>query len=224
MMRTVFFSVSFFFLFLITFSQKKVGVFHASLRLEEPIVNDLYLANPSNNVQNRYSKSPVFPQYLLDSLHNDILRFVSVISKGKTVYVFRITPSNDTIVTSSGGELEGFPRNSKKAALISGFDEYYDIRFTILSRGGTELAMPVGKPSKFKPSVLVSIVSFDKMGVRQNMHKFNFTELQWKGYKRNSIQTKAVVDRRNGVLHPEDLYILFRCAIEMTQDKIVRNE
>jgi hypothetical protein len=223
-MRVIFFS---FFLICITaiaFSQKKVGVFYVSLRLEEPFVNDLYLANPSNGVQNRFSKTPVFPQYLLDSLNKEILRFVSLISKGKSHYVYKITPSNDTIVTISGGELEGFPRNSKKAAMLLGYDEYLDVRFTLLSRGGSEVTMSVGKPSKFKPSMLVTIVSFDKMGVRQRTYKYNFTEFIWKSDNRKSIYTKAVVDRRSGVLHPEDLYILFRCALEMTEDKILGNE
>jgi len=124
----------------------------------------------------------------------------------------------------SGGELEGFPRNSKKAALLSGNDEYLDIRFTLLARGGSEVNMSSGKPSKYKPSLLVSIAYYDKLGVQIKKHKFNFTEFKWKGEKRKSIYTKAVVDRRSGVLHPEDLYILLRCALEMTEEKIVGNE
>jgi|GEM_PF-3284900 len=223
-MRGLFFSVYFVFLSILAFSQKKVGVFYVSLRLEEPFVNDLYLANPSNGVQNRFSKTPVFPQYLLDTLNNEILRFASVISKGKSVYVPKVTAANDTIFTMSGGELEGFPRNSKKAALLSGNDEYLDIRFTLLARGGSEVNMSSGKPSKYKPSLLVSIAYYDKLGVQIKKHKFNFTEFKWKGEKRKSIYTKAVVDRRSGVLHPEDLYILLRCALEMTEEKIVGNE
>ena len=51
------------------FAQKSVGVFYAGLRLEEPIVNDIKTANPSNNVTNRYVSKALFPQYLIDSLN-----------------------------------------------------------------------------------------------------------------------------------------------------------
>ena len=135
-----------------------------------------------------------------------------------------VSASNDTIFTSSGGEIEGFPRNSKKAALLSGCEEYLDIRFTLLSFGGKEIKMPSGKPSHYKPSLLVVISKFDKSGILIKKYKYNYKEFNWKGNFKKSIFVKQVVDRRNTLLHPEDLYILIRKGIEMTLEKIENNE
>jgi hypothetical protein len=209
---------------LFLFAQKSVGIFYAGLRLEEPLANDIKTANPSNKVTNRFVKNALFPQYLIDSLNKEVLLFSDRITSGKTKYIFKVSSSNDTIFTSSGGEIEGFPRNSKKAALLSGCDEYLDIRFTLLSRGGTEIKMPSGKPSHYKPSLLVSISKFDKMGVLINKYKYNYTELHWRGNIKKIVFVKNVVDRRNTVLHPEDLYILIRKGLEMTEEKIENNE
>jgi hypothetical protein len=206
------------------FAQKSVGVFYAGLRLEEPIVNDIKSANPSNNVTNRYVSKALFPQYLIDSLNKEIIRFSDKITGGKTKYIYKINGSQDTVFTSSGGEIEGFPRNSKKAALLSGCDEYLDIRFTLLSFGGKEITMPSGKPSHFKPSLLVTISKFDKNGVLIKKYKYNYTEFYWKAKTKKSVFVKQVIDRRNTLLHPEDLYILIRKGIEMTEEKIENNE
>jgi hypothetical protein len=206
------------------FAQKSVGVFYAGLRLEEPIVNDIKTANPSNNVTNRYVSKVLFPQYLIDSLNKEIIRFSDKITGGKTKYIYKINGSQDTVFTSSGGEIEGFPRNSKKAALLSGCDEYLDIRFTLLSFGGKEITMPTGKPSHFKPSLLVTISKFDKNGVLIKKYKYNYTEFYWKAKTKKSVFVKQVIDRRNTLLHPEDLYILIRKGIEMTEEKIENNE
>ena len=206
------------------FAQKSVGIFYAGLRLEEPLVNDIKTANPSNNVTNRYVARALFPQYLIDSLNKEVLQFSNRITGGKTKYINKITASNDTIFTSSGGEIEGFPRNSKKAALLSGCDEYLDIRFTLLSRGGTELKMPSGKPSHYKPSLIVVISKFDKSGVLIKRYKYNFTEFYWRGKSKKTVFVKQVFDRRNTLLHPEDLYILLRKGLEMTEEKIENNE
>lgn len=206
------------------FTQKSVGIFYAGLRLEEPLVNDIKTANPSNNVTNRYEKKALFPQYLIDSLNKEILLFSNKITGGETKYIFKISASNDTIFTSSGGEIEGFPRNSKKAALLSGCEEYLDIRFTLLSFGGKEIIMPSGKPSHYKPSLLVVISKFDKSGILIKKYKYNYKEFNWKGNFKKSIFVKQVVDRRNTLLHPEDLYILIRKGIEMTLEKIENNE
>ena len=206
------------------FAQKSVGIFYAGLRLEEPLVNDIKTANPSNNVTNRYVARALFPQYLIDSLNKEVLQFSNRITGGKTKYIYKLTASNDTIFTSSGGEIEGLPRNSKKAALLSGCDEYLDIRFTLLSRGGTELKMPSGKPSHYKPSLIVAISKFDKSGVLIKRYKYNYTEFYWRGKSKKTVFVKQVVDRRNTLLHPEDLYILLRKGLEMTEEKIENNE
>lgn len=223
-MRYYTFLFFFFFFFTTAISQKKVGIFYVSLRLEEPLMNDVLMANPSNSVSNRFSKNPLFPQYLLDSLNSLILKFAASITKGKSSYVYKITPGQDTIFTCSGGELEGFPRNSKKNALLSNLDEYLDIRFTMLSKGGKELQMPSGMPSHCKPSLIVSISHFDKNGVLLKKYKYNFTSMQWMSDARKSVFVKAVLDRRKTLLHPEDLYILFRKGLEMTEEKILKNE
>jgi hypothetical protein len=39
-----------------------------------------------------------------------------------------------------------------------------------------------------------------------------------------SIFVKQVTDRRNTLLHPEDIYLLIRKGIEMTEEKIENNE
>jgi hypothetical protein len=216
-----------FFIFLLPsfiFAQKTVGIFYAGLRLEEPLVNDIKTANPANNVANRYVKKALFPQYLLDSLHKEVLSFSNKITGGSTKYIYKISTSQDTIFTKSGGEIEGFPRNSKKNALLSGCDEYLDIRFTMLSRGGSEIKMPSGKPSHYKPSLLVSISNFDKNGELLKKYNFDFTEFYWKEKLKKSVYVKQVVDRRSTLLHPEDLYILFRKGMEMTEEKIANNE
>jgi hypothetical protein len=206
------------------FAQKSVGIFYAGLRLEEPLVNDIKTANPSNNVTNSYVAKAIFPQYLIDSLNQEVLRFSDKITGGKAKYIYKLSASNDTIFTSSGGEIEGFPRNSKKGALFSGCDEYLDIRFTLLSFGGKEITMPSGKPSHYKPSLLVVISKFDKSGVLIKKYKYNYTEFYWKGKSKKPVFVKQVVDRRNTLLHPEDLYILLRKGFEMTEEKIENNE
>lgn len=206
------------------FAQKTVGIFYAGLRLEEPLVNDIKTANPSNNVTNRFTSKALFPQYLIDSLKQEVIRFSSTITGGKSTYIYKITPSLDTVFTMSGGEIEGFPRNSKKTAILSGCDEYLDVRFTLLSRGGKEINMPSGKPSHYKPSLLVSISKFDKTGVLLKKYKYNYTEFYWKGKSRKSVFVKQVTDRRSTLLHPEDIYLLIRKGIEMTEEKIENNE
>lgn len=206
------------------FSQKSVGIFYAGLRLEEPLVNDIKTANPSNNVTNRYGSKALFPQYLIDSLNQELLLFAENITGSKAKYIYKISKTQDTVFTSSGGEIEGFPRNSKKAALLSGCDEYLDIRFTLLSFGGKEIEIPSGKPSRYKPSILINISKFDKNGVLIKKYKYNYTEFYWKSKVKKSVFVKQVVDRRSTLLHPEDLYILLRKGIEMTQEKIENNE
>jgi hypothetical protein len=206
------------------FSQKSVGIFYAGFRLEDPLANDIKTANPSNNVTNRYVSKALFPQYLIDSLNQELLIFAENITGSKAKYIYKISETQDTVFTSSGGEIEGFPRNSKKAALLSGCDEYLDIRFTLLSFGGKEIEIPSGKPSRYKPSILINISKFDKNGVLIKKYKYNFTEFYWKSKVKKSVFVKQVVDRRSTLLHPEDLYILIRKGIEMTQEKIENNE
>ena len=205
-------------------AQQSVGIFYAGLRLEEPLTNDIKKANPSNNVTNRYVAKALFPQYLIDSLNKEVLRFSNKITGGKSKYIYKITASNDTIFTSSGGEIEGFPRNSKKAALLSGCDEYLDLRFMLMSFGGKEIEIPSGKPSRYKPSLLITISKFDKNGVLIKKYKYNFTEFNQRTKLRNSAFVRQVFDRRSTLLHPEDLYILLRKGFEMTEEKIENNE
>ncbi len=214
-------------LFIITcfssFSQKKVGVFYTGLLLDPVIMNDLIGANPSNGVTNRYSKSPLFPQYILDSLHTKVLNFASVITKGDAEYIFKIN-KGDTVFTFTGGEIEGFPRNSKKAALLANCDEYLDIRFDLLSMGGSDIRLPNGKQSRLKPSLKVTIKHFDKMGVQLNKYAFNFTDFQWKQGTKKYVFVKSVVERRQAVMHPEDIYVLILKGLDMTEEKVVPNE
>jgi len=205
-------------------AQKSVGIFYASLRLEEPLVNDIKTANPSNNVTNRYVSKALYPQYLIDSLKREVLLFTERITGGKAKYIYKISATQDTVFTSSGGEIEGFPRNSKKAALLAGCDEYMDVRFTLLSFGGKEIEIPSGKPSRFKPSLLITISKFDKNGVLIKKYKYNCTEFKWKEKQNKSVFVRQVVDRRSTLLHPEDLYILLRKGLEMTEEKIQNNE
>jgi hypothetical protein len=217
----------FFFLFFLTsffsISQKRVGVFYAGLRVDAVIMNDLLSVNPPNGVTNRYTKKALFPQYILDSLHAQVLNFASLITKGKAEYIYKIT-EGDTVFTFTGGEIEGFPRNSKKGALPSNCDEYLDIRFNILSMGGSEIRLPNGKQSRLKPSLRVTINRLDKMGVQLNKYVFNFTDFQWKQGTKKTIFVKGVVDRRQAVLHPEELYVLIMKGLDMTQEKIQPNE
>jgi hypothetical protein len=217
----------FFFLFFLTsffsISQKRVGVFYAGLRVDAVIMNDLLSVNPPNGVTNRYTKKALFPQYILDSLHAQVLNFASLITKGKAEYIYKIT-EGDTVFTFTGGEIEGFPRNSKKGALPSNCDEYLDIRFNLLSMGGSEIRLPNGKQSRLKPSLRVSINRLDKMGVQLNKYVFNFTDFQWKQGTKKTIFVKGVVDRRQAVLHPEELYVLIMKGLDMTQEKIQPNE
>lgn len=217
----------FFFLFFLTsffsISQKRVGVFYAGLRVDAVIMNDLLSVNPPNGVTNRYTKKALFPQYILDSLHAQVLNFASIITKGKAEYIYKIT-EGDTVFTFTGGEIEGFPRNSKKGALPSNCDEYLDIRFNLLSMGGSEIRLPNGKQSRLKPSLRVSINRLDKMGVQLNKYVFNFTDFQWKQGTKKTIFVKGVVDRRQAVLHPEELYVLIMKGLDMTQEKIQPNE
>jgi predicted nucleic acid-binding Zn-ribbon protein len=84
--------------------------------------------------------------------------------------------------------------------------------------------MPSGKPSHFKPSLLVTISKFDKNGALIKKYKYNYTEFYWKAKTKKSVFVKQVIDRRNTLLHPEDLYILIRKGIEMTEEKIENNE
>ena len=205
-------------------AQQSVGIFYAGLRLEEPLTNDIKKANPSNNVTNRYVAKALFPQYLIDSLNKEVLRFSNKITGGKSKYIYKITASNDTIFTSSGGEIEGFPRNSKKAALLSGCDEYLDLRFMLMSFGGKEIEIPSGKPSRYKPTLLITISKFDKNGVLIKKYKYNFTEFNQRTKLRNSAFVRQVFDSRSTLLHPEDLYILLRKGFEMTEEKIENNE
>ncbi|MCF8407836.1 MAG: hypothetical protein K9G36_02580 [Crocinitomicaceae bacterium] len=217
----------FFFLFFLTsffsISQKRVGVFYAGLRVDAVIMNDLLSVNPPNGVTNRYTKKALFPQYILDSLHAQVLNFASLITKGKAEYIYKIT-EGDTVFTFTGGEIEGFPRNSKKGALPSNCDEYLDIRFNLLSMGGSEIRLPNGKQSRLKPSLRVTINRLDKMGVQLNKYVFNFTDFQWKQGTKKTIFVKGVVDRRQAVLHPEELYVLIMKGLDMTQEKIQPNE
>ena len=217
----------FFFLFFLTsffsISQKRVGVFYAGLRVDAVIMNDLLSVNPPNGVTNRYTKKALFPQYILDSLHAQVLNFASIITKGKAEYIYKIT-EGDTVFTFTGGEIEGFPRNSKKGALPSNCDEYLDIRFNLLSMGGSEIRLPNGKQSRLKPSLRVTINRLDKMGVQLNKYVFNFTDFQWKQGTKKTIFVKGVVDRRQAVLHPEELYVLIMKGLDMTQEKIQPNE
>jgi hypothetical protein len=217
----------FFFLFFLTsffsISQKRVGVFYAGLRVDAVIMNDLLSVNPPNGVTNRYTKKALFPQYILDSLHAQVLNFASLITKGEAEYIYKIT-EGDTVFTFTGGEIEGFPRNSKKGALPSNCDEYLDIRFNLLSMGGSEIRLPNGKQSRLKPSLRVSINRLDKMGVQLNKYVFNFTDFQWKQGTKKTIFVKGVVDRRQAVLHPEELYVLIMKGLDMTQEKIQPNE
>ncbi len=206
------------------FAQKTVGIYYVGLRLEEPLVNDIKTANPSNDVTNRFSSKALFPQYLIDSLNQEVIRFSEKLTGGKAKYIYKISATQDTVFTSSGGEIEGFPRNSKKAALLSGCDEYLDIRFTLLSKGGREIPMPAGKPSFYKPSLLITISKFDKTGVLIKKYKYNFTEFNWKSKVKKTVFVKHIIDRRNALLHPEDLYILLRKGFEMTEEKIENNE
>jgi hypothetical protein len=217
----------FFFLFFLTsffsISQKRVGVFYAGLRVDAVIMNDLLSVNSPNGVTNRYTKKALFPQYILDSLHAQVLNFASLITKGKAEYIYKIT-EGDTVFTFTGGEIEGFPRNSKKGALPSNCDEYLDIRFNLLSMGGSEIRLPNGKQSRLKPSLRVTINRLDKMGVQLNKYVFNFTDFQWKQGTKKTIFVKGVVDRRQAVLHPEELYVLIMKGLDMTQEKIQPNE
>jgi hypothetical protein len=217
----------FFFLFFLTsffsISQKRVGVFYAGLRVDAVIMNDLLSVNPPNGVTNRYTKKALFPQYILDSLHAQVLNFASLITKGEAEYIYKIT-EGDTVFTFTGGEIEGFPRNSKKGALPSNCDEYLDIRFNLLSMGGSEIRLPNGKQSRLKPSFRVTINRLDKMGVQLNKYVFNFTDFQWKQGTKKTIFVKGVVDRRQAVLHPEELYVLIMKGLDMTQEKIQPNE
>jgi hypothetical protein len=206
-----------------SFSQKRVGVFYAGLRVDAVIMNDLLSVNPPNGVTNRYTKKALFPQYILDSLHGQVLNFASLITKGKAEYIYKIT-EGDTVFTFTGGEIEGFPRNSKKGALPSNCDEYLDIRFNLLSMGGSEIRLPNGKQSRLKPSLRVTINRLDKMGVQLNKYVFNFTDFQWKQGTKKTIFVKGVVDRRQAVLHPEELYVLIMKGLDMTQEKIQPNE
>jgi len=186
-------------------------------------MNDLIGANPPNGVTNRYSKSPLFPQYILDSLHTKVLNFASVITKGDAEYIFKIN-KGDTVFTFTGGEIEGFPRNSKKAALLANCDEYLDIRFNLLSMGGSDIRLPNGKQSRLKPSLKVTIKHFDKMGVQLNKYAFNFTDFQWKQGTKKYVFVKSVVERRQAVMHPEDIYVLILKGLDMTEEKVVPNE
>ena len=217
----------FFFLFFLTsffsISQKRVGVFYAGLRVDAIIMNDLLSVNPPNGVTNRYTKKALFPQYILDSLHAQVLNFASLITKGKAEYIYKIT-EGDTVFTFTGGEIEGFPRNSKKGALPSNCDEYLDIRFNLLSMGGSEIRLPNGKQSRLKPSLRVTINRLDKMGVQLNKYVFNFTDFQWKQGTKKTIFVKGVIDRRQAVLHPEELYVLIMKGLDMTEGKIQPNE
>jgi len=214
-------------LFIITcfssYSQKKVGVFYTGLLLEPVIMNELLVANPPNGVSNRYSKSPLFPQYILDSLHTKVLDFASVITKGDAEYIFKIN-KGDTVFTFTGGEIEGFPRNSKKAALLANCDEYLDIRFNLLSMGGSDIRLPNGKQSRLKPSLKVTIKHFDKMGVQLNKYAFNFTDFQWKQGTKKYVFVKSVLERRQSVMHPEEIYVLILKGLDMTEEKVVPNE
>jgi hypothetical protein len=151
------------------------------------------------------------------------LNFASLITKGKAEYIYKIT-EGDTVFTFTGGEIEGFPRNSKKGALPSNCDEYLDIRFNLLSMGGSEIRLPNGKQSRLKPSMRVTINRLDKMGVQLNKYVFNFTDFQWKQGTKKTIFVKGVVDRRQAVLHPEELYVLIMKGLDMTQEKIQPNE
>jgi hypothetical protein len=208
----------------ISFSQKKIGIYYASLRLEEPLMNDVYLANSGNSVSNRYVKSALFPQYLIDSLKTEILHFASKITKAKVEYIYLKGFTNDTVYTGSGGEIEGFPRNSKRNAIMTNFDEFLDIRFTLLSRGGEENIGIQGIETRYKPSLIVNISRIDKTGKRISKQKLNFKSFQWKGNTRKTVYVKPVLERRKNVLHPEDLYILMRKGIEMSEEKILTNE
>jgi hypothetical protein len=78
------------------------------LRLEEPLVNDIKTANPSNDVTNRFSSKALFPQYLIDSLNQEVIRFSEKLTGGKAKYIYKISATQDTVFTSSGGEIEGF--------------------------------------------------------------------------------------------------------------------
>jgi hypothetical protein len=186
-------------------------------------MNDLLSVNPPNGVTNRYTKKALFPQYILDSLHAQVLNFASDITKGEAEFIYKIT-EGDTVFTFTGGEIEGFPRNSKKVALLANCDEYLDIRFNLLSMGGSEIRLPNGKQSRLKPSLRVTINRLDKMGVQLNKYVFNFTDFQWKQGTKKTIFVKSVVDRRQAVLHPEELYVLIMKGLDMTEAKILPNE
>jgi hypothetical protein len=206
-----------------SFSQKRVGVFYVGLRVDAVVMNDLLSVNPPNGVTNRYTKKALFPQYILDSLHAQVLNFASDITKGEAEFIYKIT-EGDTVFTFTGGEIEGFPRNSKKVALLANCDEYLDIRFNLLSMGGSEIRLPNGKQSRLKPSLRVTINRLDKMGVQLNKYVFNFTDFQWKQGTKKTIFVKSVVDRRQAVLHPEELYVLIMKGLDMTEAKILPNE
>ncbi len=223
-MRSYFFLISILFLMVsASFSQKKVGVFYAGLRVDAVIMNDLLGVNPPNGVTNRYTKNALFPQYILDALHAQVLDFASTISKGQAEFVFKIKES-DTVFTFTGGEIEGFPRNSIKSALTSNCDEYLDIRFNLLSMGGTEIRLPNGRQSRLKPSLKVSIKRFDKSGAQINKYVLNFTDFEWVAGDKKNVYVKSVADRRAAVMHPEDIYVLVLKGLDMTQEKIQPNE
>jgi hypothetical protein len=62
------------------------------------------------------------------------------------------------------------------------------------------------------------------MGVQLNKYAFNFTDFQWKQGTKKYVFVKSVVERRQAVMHPEDIYVLILKGLDMTEEKIAPNE
>lgn len=196
------------------FSQNTAGIYKIKFIIDQDLVSEVRVKVAGETSPDRFNMLRTFPDNLIDSLHNVIVKTVSKqLSANTLIFYKKNRKGKDVKSFGSSTSLQGMPRNTLKKAILAEEKDYYvRVRINYSARGGAGTSFFGTTISSVRPVVTMKIVAFDVEKKRVYSRKVRVRDFSRLRAVENTIGTVSV--RRSEVISPMEIYQMLQRTVE----------